>query len=186
MQGGEMVLEAYRASFRQSRSFYLTFHRNNRFHKEIKMVTNEMSITIERPIKEVFAYVSDLQTGIHWQNGLLEVKRTNAGPLGVGAQFSSVRKFMGRKMASSVEFFAFEPDRKIAFKSITGDSPFVQTMLFESISEGTRVTSRLELETSGLMGLAEPLVASGLKREVATNFGVLKDLLENQVAPTSA
>ena len=150
------------------------------------MVTNEFSIMIKRPLKEVFAYVSDLQTGIYWQNGLLEVRRTNAGPLGVGAQYSSVRKFMGRKVASSVEFFNFEPDQKIAFKSITGDSPFVQTMLFESTLEGTRVTSRLELETSGLMGMAEPLIASGLKREVSTNFSVLKDLLENQVAPTSA
>lgn len=150
------------------------------------MITNEMIITVKRPIKEVFAFVSDLQTGIQWQNGLLEVKRTNPGPLGIGAQFSSVRKFMGRKMESGVEFIAYEPDQKIAFKSISGASPFQQTFLFESTPEGTRLTSRFELQTAGLMGMAEPLVASGLKRETAANFDALKALLESRVTPVTA
>jgi len=150
------------------------------------MITNEMIITVKRPIKEVFAFVSDLQTGIQWQNGLLEVKRTNPGPLGIGAQFSSVRKFIGRKVESDVEFVAYEPDQKIAFKSISGDTPFEQTFLFESMPEGTRLTSRIELQTTGLMGMAEPLVASGLKRETAANINALKALLESRVTPITA
>lgn len=150
------------------------------------MVTNEKTITINRPVKEVFAYVSDLQNGPQWQNGLVEVRRTNEGPLGIGTQFTSVRKFMGRKMESGIEFVIYEPNRRIAFKSISGSSPFEQSFLFESTAEGTRLTSLLELQTGGLMGLAEPLIASSVRREMDANFGDLKDMLESQVTPVSA
>ena len=59
------------------------------------MITNEVRITINRTITEVFAYVSDLQHGPQWQTGLLEVRRVTEGRLGTGAQFTSARKFLG-------------------------------------------------------------------------------------------
>jgi len=36
------------------------------------------------------------------------------------------------------------------------------------------------------MGLAEPLIASGIRREMDTNFDELKEKLENQVAEAFA
>jgi uncharacterized protein YndB with AHSA1/START domain len=156
------------------------------FHKEIKMVTNEKIITINRPIEEVFAYVGEAGNGPKWQSALVEAKRITKGPLGVGAQYSSVRNFMGRRMESVMQYTTYEPNQKIVFKTISGSSPFVQTFLFEPVPGGTRLTTRLELETPGLMGLAKPLIASGLKREVDENFGILKDLLENQQPAASA
>lgn len=93
---------------------------------------------------------------------------------------------MGRRMESGIEFTAYEPNKKIAFKSISGSSPFEQSFLFESTAEGTRLTTRLELQTSGLMGLAEPLIASGVRREMDASFGDLKDMLESRVTPVSA
>ena len=150
------------------------------------MVTNEKAITINRPVEEVFAYISDLQNGPKWQTGLLEVRRITEGPPGLSTQFTSVRKFMGRRMESGIEFTAYEPNKKIAFISISGSSPFEQSFLFESTVDGTRLTTRLELQTAGLMGLAEPLIASGVKREMDVAFDELKKMLEGQVAPVPA
>ena len=144
------------------------------------MVKNEKIITINRPVKEVFAYVSDLQTGSQWQTGLLEVRRITEGPTGVGTRYTSARKFLGKRLESGIEFTAYEPDKKLAFKSISGSSPFEESFVFESTPEGTRLTTVLELQTSGLMGLAEPLILSGVKRDMDSDFGNLKDLLENQ------
>lgn len=141
------------------------------------MVTNELSITINRPVEEVFAYVSDAQNGPIWQKELLESHRLTDGPVGVGTQYAGVRKFMGRKVESVMEYTTYEPNKKVEYKSISG-SPFVQTYLFESSGEGTQLTTRLEVETSGLMGLAEPLIASGIKKEVDASFVILKDILE--------
>ena len=67
---------------------------------------------------------------------------------------------MGRKMKSIIEFTTYELNKKLVFKSISGNSPLVQSFLFEPTAEGTKLTPRLELQTSGLMGLAEPFIAS--------------------------
>src|SRR5512136_410485 len=123
-------------------------HRINSFHKEIKMITNEKIITIDRPIEEVFAYVGDAGNGPKWQKALVEVHRITAGPLGVGTQYSGVRKFMGRNVESLIQYTTYEPNKKVVFKSVSGSSPLEQTFLFESTAEGTRLTARLELQTS--------------------------------------
>ena len=148
------------------------------------MVTHEKKITINRPVEEVFAYVSDLKNSQEWQPALAEVTRITEGPLGIGTQYSSVRKFMGRRMESVIQYTTYEPNKKIAFKSISGASPFEQSWRFESTAEGTRLTTKFELQTSGLMGLAQPMIDSSVKREMDTDFSVLKDLLENQVTET--
>jgi len=145
------------------------------------MIKVEKSILIQRPIQEVFDFVGNLQNGPQWQSAVLEAKQTTEGELGVGTKFTSVRKFMGQKLEAIIEFVAYEPNKKIVFKSTSGTTPFVETYLFESIAEGTRFTSILELQTGGIMGLADPLIASSIKRETDATFGDLKAILESKV-----
>ena len=45
---------------------------------------------------------------------------------------------------------------------------------------GTRVTEAVEAEIGGFFKLAEPLVVRMAKRQVAADYGNLKDLLESQ------
>jgi hypothetical protein len=52
--------------------------------------------------------------------------------------------------------------------------------LFESTGGGTRLTSLIEMDASGLMSLAEPLIAAGLRREMKAALPALKALLENR------
>jgi uncharacterized membrane protein len=145
------------------------------------MIKNEMSILIQKPIGEVFDYISDFQNGPQWQTGLLEVRPVTDGPLGVGTRFTSVRKFMGRSTESDIEFSDYELNRKVSIKSVSGNSPFKQTFLFEPTADATRLTSRFELHMGGIMALAEPLMASGVRRELAADFGRLKEVIESHV-----
>ena len=149
------------------------------------MVTNEKIITINRPINEVFAYVSTLENGPKWQPELSEVRRITKGPLKIGTQFSSSRIIMGQKMETSIEFVAYEPNRKYVIKSITGAMPFEQTTRFESTTEGTKLTTKIELHPGGDMAQAEPMLAESLRQEMETDFDGLKKLLESKVTPVS-
>ena len=146
------------------------------------MINEEQSAIINRPIGDVFAYVSDLRHSAEWQAGLLEARQTTEGPQGIGTQFAFVRKFMGRKMEASVEFVRYEPSSIVTFRSILGSMPIESSYLFEVAPEGTKVTSRVEMEPRGFMSLAEPLIAASLRREMEAGFGELKDLLENRAA----
>ena len=88
------------------------------------MVKNEMSIIIKRPIEEVFAFVSDLENGPQWQTGLFEVRQITKDPIGIGSQFASVRKFLGRKLEANVEVASYEPNHKLVIKSPSANCTF--------------------------------------------------------------
>jgi uncharacterized protein YndB with AHSA1/START domain len=150
------------------------------------MISEEGNVIIHRPVEEVFAYVSDLTHSAEWQAGLLEVRRLTEGPLGVGTRYAFVRQFIGRKMESTNEFVAYEPNRTVRFRIPSGPMPGQGTYLFEATPDGTKLTSRVELEPRGLSRLAEPLIAASLRREIAAGLPVLKELLERQVSRDSA
>jgi uncharacterized protein YndB with AHSA1/START domain len=146
------------------------------------MINEEQSAIINRPIGDVFAYVTDLRHSAEWQAGLLEARQTTDGPQGIGTQFAFVRNFMGRKIEASVEFVVYEPSSIVTFRSISGPMPIESSYLFEPTPEGTKVTSKVEMQPRGFISLAEPLIAANLRREMEAGFGELKDLLENRVA----
>ena len=140
------------------------------------------SIIINRPIEEVFAYVSDLRHSQEWQNGLLEVRKITEGPLGVGTQFTFVRTFLGRKLEASNEFIEYIPNTIVTFKVTSGPVPGQGSYLFESTPEGSKVISKVEMQAKGFVKLAEPLIAASLSRDVESNLEKLKNLLENRAA----
>jgi len=150
------------------------------------MVTNETTIIIHRPVTTVFTYIADLQKGPQWQTGLLEVRQTDQSPIKVGTQFTSVRKFMGRKLETNVEVVTYELNSKLDIRSTSGPVPFEQWYFFEPTAEGTRLTSKIQLHTGGLFGLAEPLIAASANREMEAAFGDLKGLLESHAYEPAA
>jgi uncharacterized protein YndB with AHSA1/START domain len=150
------------------------------------MIKVDESIIIQRPVEEVFAFVADQRNAPEWQSGLLEVRRTDEGPLGVGATHAVVRKFMGRRMEVNNEYVAYELNAQVTFKSTAGPMPFEFSYLTESTPTGTRLTGNMQVKAAGFMGLAEPLIGASMKREMRAAFGELKDLLENQAGPATA
>jgi uncharacterized protein YndB with AHSA1/START domain len=144
------------------------------------MFRAEQSAIIDRPIEDVFAFVGDQTNTPQWQAGLVEVRRTSDGPIGVGTTHTLVRTFMGRRMEADNEYVAYEPNKRIAFRTTSGPVRMEASYLFESAVGGTRLTSLIEMDASGLMSLAEPLIAAGLRREMKAAFATLKELLENR------
>ena len=64
---------------------------------------------------------------------------------------------MGRRMEADNEYVAYEPDRLVTFRTTSGP-PLVASYLFDAEANGTRLTSRVELEGRGLFGLMEPVI----------------------------
>ncbi len=147
------------------------------------MINIEKSILINRPIEEVFTYVSDLTHSAEWQNGLVEVRMVSEGPVGVGTRYAFVRSFMGKKMEASNEIEEFVPNSKIAFKTTSGPIPLEASYLFESTGRETKLTSTIEMHPGGFISLAEPLISASLGRDVEASLGKLKNMLESQAVP---
>ena len=145
------------------------------------MIEIENSVVINKPVEEVFEFISNSENNPQWQSGSQEVVKTSEGPIGVGTTYKSVSQILGKRLESVVEYTAYEPNKTVAGKVTSGPLPFQFETTFEPAAEGgTKVTSSGSGDPGGFFKLAEPLVGRMLKRQFETNTANLKDLLEAQ------
>jgi hypothetical protein len=82
----------------------------------------EVVTMIGRPVEEVFAVVQDVTRTPLWNPGLLEVRRTSDGPLGVGATMIYMGTFLGRRYESPVACTGFAENKQLATATTGGRS----------------------------------------------------------------
>ena len=142
------------------------------------MATIEISTVINRPVEEVFAFASNYENNSKWISGVIEVKKTSEGPIGVGTTYRTVLTFLGRRVESEAECTEYEPNRRYAMKSTSGPFPVENRTTFERAEGGTWVTFSTVAEPGGFFKLAEPLLVSMVKRQFEADFANLKDRME--------
>jgi uncharacterized membrane protein len=142
------------------------------------MTRVERSIIIDRPVEEVFAFTHDLSNNALWQTTLVEIEPLFEGPIREGAQWREVRRFIGKRIETVLELTEYEPTTGSAVKLVSGPVPLSGTYGFEAVNGGTRFTVTGELDAHGFFRLAEPVFSRITARELESNLGHLKDLLE--------
>jgi uncharacterized protein YndB with AHSA1/START domain len=142
------------------------------------MIRVEASVVINRPPAEVFAFATDPAHVAEWQSSALAASVD--GPLQAGATGREVRKFLGRKMESTIRIEEYEPPRKFGLQVTSGPVPFHVQQTVEPADEGSRVSVVMEGEPGGFFKLAEALVERAVRRELEGNFATLKDILESR------
>ena len=145
------------------------------------MVRIQASVTVNRPLEEVFRFMTNHQNALQWQSGLLEARVTN-DVVGVGKTWVDVMQVLGRRIEIASELTEFEPLRVVGFKSTSGPIPLEGRYAFEPDGAGTKVAFTLQGEAGGFFKLAEPIVARSTQRQWETNLANLKDLLEQRDA----
>lgn len=142
------------------------------------MFTVENTVTIGKPVSEVFAFINAPDSSPKWQSGVDAVEYD--GPMqAVGTQYTEVRKFMGREMRTTLEITALEPDRKFAAKTLSGPVSYEVTVTFEADNGGTKMTTVVTAEPGGFFKLAEGAVKKQLEESLAQDGETLKKLLES-------
>jgi uncharacterized membrane protein len=138
----------------------------------------EHEVTIERAPADVFAYLTELGNLPEWQSSIVEIRREDDGPLGVGERFAEVRRVAGRRIESTIEVAALEPDREFALRVVDGPVPGTVRHLVAADGQATRLTVVGELTGGGLRSLAGPLLERAAKREGERDLLRLKQVLE--------
>jgi uncharacterized protein YndB with AHSA1/START domain len=142
----------------------------------VRIIRVEGTIVVNRPPEEVFAYATDPANVSEWQSSALEASVD--GPLQAGASGKEVRKFLGRRMESTIRIEAYEPPRRFAIQVTSGPVPFHVEQTVEPEGTGSRISVVIEGEPGGFFKLAEPLVERAVRREIEGNLATLKDILE--------
>lgn len=141
----------------------------------------EHTVTINQPVAKVFAAVTDFENEPQWQPAVLESRHMPPGPVGLGTRTFQARKFFGRRVESTSDVTAFEPNHLMICTSTPDVSPPVETTYrIEPTNGGTRLTFIIELGTPGFLVVMAPLIKRSLTKDVVTRFETLKRQLEEQ------
>jgi uncharacterized membrane protein len=143
-----------------------------------QMIQHEVTIHLNRPVEQVFAFLMDTGKLSTWQSNLIKMEKITEGPLRAGSRFKEVRRLGRRESEIQAEITAFELNKRFETKTLTRPQVTV-SYSFEAEDGGTRLKHRFVMLTSGLMRLLEPLIASSIRKDSASDFKTLKSILEN-------
>lgn len=143
------------------------------------MVKFEISTHINRPVSEVFKYMSDPAKLPEW-NTVVEEATPSETPVKLGTKIAVKARFLGRKIDSPSVVTEYELNKRYTNKS---EKPFAVTITntFEAEGGGTKVVAIFDSEPGGFFKIGEPILAKIAKKQFQTQLDTAKELLEAQV-----
>ena len=118
----------------------------------------------DRPLEEVFAYVSDFSTTAEWDPGVRSAHQLGSEPIGEGTRFTVEVLFLGRVLPMEYEIIAYDPPHRVELQGTNSNSTARDIITFEAVQERTRITWFLDIELHGPVSLLQPLMGLPLRR----------------------
>lgn len=138
----------------------------------------DTSTEIDRPIEEVFEYVTTVENNDEWEPRVVDCPPAD-GEMGVGTTWRPEIEGLVGTSETTMECIAYEPPTKFGYTTpIFG---------FSRTGDRTRVDWSGVIEMNGLLGLLKPLLARNLRSDVDTSLENLNTQLEasdNAAGPT--
>ena len=143
------------------------------------MITASSSVEIDRPVSEVYAFVSDCRNEPKWHTDAIEAGLLGDGPLAVGAKQRWLIKFMGKR-EMIMEVTRLEPEHVEVLEARTalmGMAPTI-TYTFEQAGSGTRFTRSVQMDPQGVGKLMKPMMRGMVPKRNAEFVRNLKKVLD--------
>jgi hypothetical protein len=126
------------------------------------------TITVDRPIGDVFAFLADGMNEPAWRPGVTDVSHVAGTGPGVGATYKQTLKGPGgRAIPGDFRITRYDEPTRLDFEVIAG--PARPTGRYDLVEKGpgsTEVTFTLDLKPRGLMVLMTPMINRQVRVEV--------------------
>jgi uncharacterized protein YndB with AHSA1/START domain len=123
----------------------------------------QRSVTVQRPIERVFAYLSDFTTTTEWDPGTIRTT-LERGDGSVGTTYRNVSSFAGRQTELTYRVVELSPAHRFALRGENKTVVAHDTMEFTSIPRGTTVTYTADFSFKGFARLVAPLLRPALSK----------------------
>ena len=135
------------------------------------------TVTIDRPARDVFAFLADLENVPRWNYAISETRKMTPGDTGVGTTYEQTRSIPApsREQLTITEF---EPDRHIAVVGTLARFPARLEYTMEEREGGTWLSNSVDLQLTGAVRLLGGIAVGRIRSAVAENLDTLKQLLE--------
>jgi len=145
------------------------------------MVKVEHSVEINKPVNQVWIYLTDFENTPKWDIGVHETKQTSKGPAGLGTTFQNIGTFLGRNSIREYQVIEYEPNKKVTVKLITPDNLIQKAEVsysFDSTTSGTKLTFIGSVGFGGFFKLIQPFLTQRAQKDGQGDLDNLKRLLE--------
>lgn len=123
----------------------------------------QRTVTVDRPLDRVFAYLVDFTTTTEWDPGTVETTLLS-GTGEVGSTYRNVSKFMGKQTELVYAVIDLEPGRRFALRGENKTVIAHDTMTFSGDEQQSTVTYEARFDFQGVAKLVAPLLAPALKK----------------------
>jgi len=139
-----------------------------------------MTVTIARPVEDVFAVLSDVENVPIWSSNTIEERLLTPGPLRKGSRRRAViRGFAGRTMQNEAEMIEFEPNRRMVVKVLNAPVPARIVIEFTPTHDGgTRLEWTGIVSPRGLLAPTAFLIARLYRVAFEKDLRNLKALMD--------
>jgi carbon monoxide dehydrogenase subunit G len=139
-----------------------------------------VSVEVDRPADEVFAYATDPTKFAEWQEGVVGGSMEGTGQPAIGDLCRTMRRIGRTERPSTSRLVRFEPPRAWSVHGIDGPIRARVDVDVEIITDGrSKVTIAVDFDGHGLGRLLVPLVVQRQARaEMPKNIARLKSRIE--------
>ena len=144
------------------------------------------SITIERPLDQVWDFLTNLENTPKWDIGVRETRVTSQGLAGLGTTFQNIGPFLGRESVRDYEVTTYDPQRKVSVTLRTPSKVIRRaevTYAFDAVPNGTRLTFVGLIEFAGMFKVLQPIITRRAEEDGRGDLANLKKLLETAPNP---
>lgn len=123
----------------------------------------QRTVTVDRPIDSVFAYLSDFTTTTEWDPGTVRTT-LQEGDGSVGTTYRNVSTFAGRQTELTYRVTDVLPGQRFALRGENKSVVAHDTMEFATTPGGTTVTYTADFQFKGIARLVAPLLTPALTK----------------------
>jgi uncharacterized membrane protein len=133
----------------------------------------DLEVNIERPVHDVYAYVSDVTNLPEWQESAVAAEWIEQG-----RRFRERRTFLGRTAELELDVTASELDRRFDVKAVKGPVRFEIKHEFGPNGDATALRVTAEAAVGGALRFAAGMAKRQAERQFRADLKRLKDVLE--------
>jgi uncharacterized protein YndB with AHSA1/START domain len=137
-----------------------------------------MTVTIARPVEDVFAVLCDVENVAKWSSNTIEETLITPAPLRKGSRRrATIRGFAGRTMQNEAEMIEFEPNRRMVVEVLNAPVPARIVIEFTPVEGGTRLDWTGILSPRGILAPTASLMAAYYRRAFEKDLRNLRDVM---------
>lgn len=142
------------------------------------------SVTIDRPIEEVFEFIADGENDPRWCPAVKEIRKVSGNGLGKGAAYEMHHTPGGMNFDARVEVVDYERPRLLKWVMTDSGHTLHGTYELEAVNGKTRLTQTSEITFEGWLRIPGLImkgrIARDVKKELGKQFANLKRILETE------